>query len=200
MSDILKEWLIHQLGLEIHSVHPDNICYKFKNGFLIGKILQSYNVVSSLELLLLADEEDEEIKKSNFQYLNVWLKTINVSLDNDTVDGIISGETSVIYAFLYKLCLVLESPNNLNLTRYAKQVYKSFGSFEFLSFSDTHDNTNILKSFSSHKFISKDELSFCKTHRNYNLNTFYDELDEFERSLPEKLKRWSIRGDQSSTR
>lgn len=41
MSDVLREWLIHQLGSEAQSLHPNYLCSKFQNGVYFGKLLQS---------------------------------------------------------------------------------------------------------------------------------------------------------------
>ncbi|VVC27324.1 Hypothetical protein CINCED_3A004966 [Cinara cedri] len=208
MSDVLKEWLIHQLGLEVRPFHPDNICGKFQNGFLIGKILQSYNVVNSSDVLLLVDGKDEETKISNFRYVSVWLNAIKISLDSDTVNGIISGQRSVTFAFLYRLCFTLESPNNLNLTRHAIQVYNSFGSFDFLGISDTREQIYtpkpkhgiLMPFYYDDKYIDQNALSFFETSNEENLTALYGEINNFEHSLPEKLKSWSTRGDQTDIR
>jgi len=87
MNDILREWLVHQLGFEINSFHPNNVCSKFRNGVLIGRLLHNYNIVNLEEFTLLVNQEDEVIIKSNFRHLNVWLNTINIYLDIDTIDG-----------------------------------------------------------------------------------------------------------------
>lgn len=208
MSDVLKEWLIHQLGLEVRSFHPDNICEKFQNGILIGKILQSYNVVSYSDFLLLVDGENEEVKVSNFRHLSIWLNTINVSLDFDTINGIISGQRSVTYAFLYRLCFSLESPNNLNLTTHVKQVYTLFGSFDFLGISNTCEQNYILipkrdtlvQFYYGDKYVDQNALSFCETYNEKNLATLHGEIEEFDHRLQEKLKSWLARGDQSDIR
>lgn len=200
MSDILREWLIHQLRLD--SLHPKSICSRFQNGVLIGKLLRNYNIVSSKDVSQLINEDDEEIKKMNFHHLKVWLNLINISLDNDTIDGIISGQKSTIFGFLYRLCFQLESPNNLNLIAHAKQLYESIGSYSFLNNSNTFKDNSINlphKKLHSQKCITYDicpGIEKCDGRR----NTIFDKINDFECSLSRKLHSWSIRGDQSCMR
>lgn len=206
MNNLLKEWLIHQLGLEVNFSHPNNLCSKFQNGVLIGKLLQNYNVVSLTNFSLLQNQEDETTKVSNFEHLKVWLSSINISLDDDTVNGIISGKRSATFGFLYRLCFFLECPNSLNLIRPIKQS-ESFENFDliniphkrekkFIDFTNKKDQSNkntILSSINVNKlshFEKSDEI----------LSILYDEINQFESSLPEKLNNWMARGDTSSTR
>lgn len=201
MSDTLREWLIHQLGLEVHSLHPNNLCSKFQNGVFIGKLLQNYNIVDLKELSMLVNREDEEAKKSNFQHIKVWLNMINISLDNDTIDGIMSGQRSVIFGFLYVLCFQLESPNSLNLIKYAKQSYTSLGSFDFSEVPRILAGTTVTDSSyekQQQQFAINASPILKKSNR--NPSTLYDDVNEFERSLPVILSTWSARGDQSCIR
>jgi len=202
MGDILREWLIHQLGLEVHSPHPNNLCSKFQNGVFIGKLLQNYNVVDSKELSMLVDREDEEAKKSNFQHIKMWLNMINVPLDNDTIGGIMSGQRSVIYGFLYALCFHLESPNSLNLIKYAKQSYTALGSFDFSEvpsiLAETTETDSSYEKLQQKFTINNASPISKKTNR--RPNTLYDDVNKFERSLPVILNTWNARGDQSCIR
>lgn len=199
MSDILREWLMHQLGVELHSLHPNNLCSKFQNGVFIGKLLQNYNIVSSNDFSLLIDQEDEEIKISNFRYLKPWLNIINILLDDDTINGIISGRRSVIFGFLYKLCFILEDPNNLNLNEHAKKLYKSFGNVDILDSSNIPRKLIINAPYG--KLYNNIDGSFESPNKSIgNLKTLYDEINEFEGSLPMKLDCWNVRGDQSCAR
>lgn len=204
MTDLLREWLIHQLGSEVQCLKPDKLCCKFQNGVLIGKLLQNYNCLNSKYLSLLIDRDDKETKKSNFRHLKEWLNSINISLDDDTVNGIICGESSAIFGLLYRLCFTLECPNNLNLIEHAKQVYTSFGSFEFIGVSNTK-RKNVLhlpyddpRCASRKCKITNTLLSSEKSQNKRNL--IYDKIDEFECSLSAKLNSWAARGDHSDTR
>lgn len=200
MSDVLREWLIHQLGVELHSLHPNNLCSKFQNGVFIGKLLLNYNIVDSKDFSLLINQEDEEIKISNFQYLKTWLNMINILLDDDTVNGIITGRRSIIFAFLYKLCFILEDPNNLNLNEHVKQLNKSFENVDILNNSNLSKKAILNVSHGKH-YNDVDNIS-CKLPKKSikHLKTLYDEITEFEDSLPMKLNCWNARGDQSCAR
>lgn len=204
MSDILREWLIHQLGSEVQSLHPNYICSKFQNGVLIGKILKNYNIVSLKDFSLLVNQDDETIKISNFQHLKMWLNMINFTLDSDTVNGFISGRRSVIFGFLYKLCFLLECPYNLILIGHAKQLYKSFKNFSFLSVSKTPKNIVInfpyKLQYNDRKRTTNNSIlpSFTKSYA--NLNTLFDKINKFECNLSIKLNSWNARGDQSCNR
>jgi len=192
MSNILREWLIHQLGVEVNSLHPNNLSSKFQNGMLIGKILQNYGIMSSKDFSLLVDQEDEVIKKSNFQHLKMWLNMLHIPLDDDTVTGIIRGESSVIFAFLYKLCFLLECPNNLNIIGHAKKLYKSIGNYDFshrLFTSGKIINSPYNKQLNQNKINTKS----AKTHED-------DNIANFECSLSRKINRWTARGYQSCYR
>lgn len=197
MSDILKEWLIHQLGLD--SLNPKSICSKFQNGVLIGKLLQNYNVVSPNDFSQLINEDGEDIKMSNFQHIKVWLNLINISLDNDTINGIISGQRSIIFGFLYRLCFKLESPNSLNLIRHAIQIYESIGSFSFLNNSNTRKDITIKLPNKNLHSITYNKSPYVERCNGIG-NTFYDKINDFECSLTKILNSWNIRGDQSCTR
>ncbi|XP_015363135.1 PREDICTED: uncharacterized protein LOC107161292 [Diuraphis noxia] len=196
MSNILKEWLIHQLGVEVNSLHPNNLSSKFQNGMLIGKILQNYGIISSQDFSLLVDQEDEVIKKSNFQHLKMWLNILHIPLDNDTVTGIICGESSVILAFLYKLCFLLECPNNLNIIGHAKKLYKSIGNYDFSHRLFTPGkivNFPFNKPLNQNRINKKSNEDLSMLNENYN-------IANFECSLSLKINRWTARGYQSCNR
>lgn len=204
MSDILKKWLVHQLGLEAHSLYSNGLCSKFQNGVFIGKILQNYNVVDSKELSMLVDRDDEEAKISNFRHIKTWLNMINVSLDNDTVDGMMSGQISEIVGFFYVLCFHLESPDSLNLIRYAKQLYSSLGSFDFLGVTSRSHAETAANVFSYEKkrqeFTDNNNASAILKKSSTRTTRLCDEIDRFERNLPAILNSWNARGDQSCIR
>ncbi|XP_022183115.1 uncharacterized protein LOC111042724 [Myzus persicae] len=197
MSSLLREWLIHQLGVEVNSLHPNNLSSKFQNGMFIGKILQNYGIMSSKDFSLLVDEEDEVIKKSNFRHLKMWLNVLHIPLDNDTVNGIICGESSVIFAFLYKLCFLLECPNNLNIIGHARKLYKSLGNYDFSHRSFTPGR---IANFPNNK--QKLNQKTIGSKFNENLSTLYenDRLAYFECSLSGKINAWTARGYQSCNR
>jgi len=197
-NNILRKWLIHQLGVDIHSLHPNNLSLKFQNGILFGKILRNYDIVSSKDFSQLVDQEDEVIKKSNFRHLKMWLNTLNdISLDNDTVTGIICGESSVIFAFLYKLYFFFESPNNLNIIGHAKKLYKSLRNYDFSHNLFTHGKISDFP-------FKKQQLNQKRNNKksNGNVSTLYehDKIVYFQCSLPEKINRWTARGHQSCNR
>jgi hypothetical protein len=199
MSDVLREWLIHQLGVELHSLHPNNVCSKFQNGVFIGKLLQNYNIVDSNDFSLLINQEDEEIKISNFRYLKTWLNMINILLDDDTVNGIITGRRSVIFGFLYKLCFILEDPNNLNLNEHVKKICISFGNVDI---SDNSISKKAIFNVTHGKPYNHVDNINGKSPKIsiINVKTLYDEINEFEGSLPMKLACWNTRGDRSCAR
>lgn len=202
MSDVLREWLIHQLGLEIPSLQPQNLCSKFQNGVLIGKLLQNYDVISAKDFALLANQDDEESKTSNFRHLETWLNKINMPLDSDTVDGIMSGVRSVIFGFLYKLCFDLESPKKLNLIGQGKQLFKSLGDLDFPYISNTPENT--VNEFTYKKQSRSREpivdKSTCREKSEEKINKLCDKINKFQSSLPAKVDSWDSRGDQSCIR
>lgn len=204
MNSLLKEWLIHQLGLEVNFLHPNNISSKFQNGVLIGKLLQNYNVMSLTDFSLLQSQEDETTKVSNFEHIKVWLNTINILLDDDTVNGIISGKSSALFGLLYRLCFILECPNSLNLIGHVKQS-QSFENVDLIP----HKRENIFIDFSYKKELhnKKPIISSININKlsNYEksdeiLSILYDQINQFENSLPEKLNNWMARGDKSCTR
>lgn len=197
----MKEWLIHQLGSEVQSLHPNILCSTFQNGVLIGKLLENYYFVDENDLARLIDRDDEAAKTSNFEHIKSWLNTIDITLDDDTVNGIVSGQRPVIIGFLYRLCFALESPNKLNLNACAKQTTDdSVGSFEF---SDTLSvpETRVVD-FPYGQWLASDSSSSlsCSDQPGKKPNAFYDKINEFERSLPEKLDSGKARGDQSFIR
>lgn len=204
MNDLLREWLIHQLGPEVQCFHPDELCSKFQNGVFIGKLLQNYNCLHPKYVSLLIDQDDENSKRNNFRHLKEWLKTINISLDNETVDGIITGQRSAIFGLLYMLCFTLECPNKLNLIEHAKHVYSSYGSFEYLGVSNTKIKNVLPLPYDDHasrkcNITSNKTFLPCEKSRKIR-NLIYDKIDEFECGLSAKLNSWAARGDHSDTR
>lgn len=203
MSDVLKKWLIHQLGSEAQSLHPNDLCSTFQNGVCIGKLLQNYNIINLKEFTQLVNQEDELTKISNFQHLKTWLNMINISLDDDTINGIITGQRTVIYGFLYRLCFCLESPKHLNLIGHGKQLYNSLGSFDFSGSSNKPKNVKINFSYKeeedSQKCKSNNKSSSTKKSEK-KVNQIYDEINDFECSLSVKMDNWNAKGDQSCTR
>jgi len=194
---MLREWLIHQLGVEVNSLHPNNLSSKFQNGIFIGKILQNYGIMSSKDFSLLVDQEDEVIKKSNFRHLKIWLNKLHIPLDNDTVTRIICGESSVIFAFLYKLCFLLECPNNLNIIGHSKKLYKSLGNYDFSHRLFTHGR---IVNFPYNKQQINPKSIDTKFNENRNMQYENDRIAYFECSLSRKINRWTARGYQSCNR
>lgn len=206
MNNLLKEWLIHQLGLEVNFPHPNNLSSKFQNGILIGKLLQNYNVVSSTDFSLLQNQEDEATKVSNFEHLKVWLSTINISLDDDTVNEIISGNLSSTFGLLYRLCFFLECPNSLNLIGPIKQS-QSFENFDLIDIPNKREKTFIDFTYKKEQCNKNTIISSININKlpyfeksDEILSVLYDEINQFESSLPEKLNNWMARGDTSCTR
>lgn len=200
----MKEWLVHQLGLEVGSLRPDNVCRMFRNGFLIGKILAGYDAVNARELSLLVDAHDDGTRNSNFRHLGAWLDAIGVPLDADTAGGIASGRGPTVYAFLYTLCFALENPNRLNLTGHVRRVCASFGSFDFLGVSGARPRHRAAlpappPSRGSQPY-ARDYASESGRTRRDDLAALLGEINEFGRGLPETMRNWSTRGDRSCTR
>jgi len=201
-GDILKEWLVHQLGAEVRSLRPDYLCAVFRNGVLIGELLRNYQVVDEDDCSRLVDRHDEATKQANFAHIKSWLTATGVvALDNDTVDGITSGRWPATIGFLYRLCFALENPNELNLAGCAGQAPRHAAGTP-PGVPDAPDAPVAADGPPGPRRFSTGGDSWSARDRRPRGRTdaFHDRIAEFERGLPGLLANGLARGDRSCVR
>lgn len=113
MAEILKEWLSERLQRPI-SWEANEFGDIMKNGYMIGSILNSYNVINEDKYLLLKSSSVPEDIKSNWKYLIAWLADIDVNLNASELESIMDGKGSAILRLFYQMFLNLDKRDRTN--------------------------------------------------------------------------------------
>jgi len=203
-SNLLNEWLVHQLGMEVPSLRPASLCSMFRNGVLIGKLLRNSYVVTDDEYSLLVDRDDDDaIVRANFERLRAWLAAVDLPLDAGTVDGIMAGRRPDVVGFLYRLCTVLEDPNRLHTVQRAKRTFDELVEADFLAPPDdvSGRREQRLAFPVCDDYASPPSTTVVgKRRRGRDADALFEKIGEFERDLPGKLDGYKTRGDRSCAR
>ncbi|GLC51118.1 hypothetical protein PLESTB_000467700 [Pleodorina starrii] len=111
MSDLLRTWLVEELGLPI----SDNLERDFASGYLFGQLLNKYNLQPDVEHFDSKRMPDSII--NNYTRLQPTFKRLGVHLDTRVVNMLIREEAGVAPRLLYSIKQNVASLNK-SLTKF----------------------------------------------------------------------------------
>ncbi|XP_055079908.1 sperm flagellar protein 2-like [Periophthalmus magnuspinnatus] len=110
MSYILCRWLNTELRLS-QVVGPKTFARDFSNGYLIGEILQKYDLQTDFDMF--SKDDNKSSKANNFSRLKPTLQMIGISLDETTVQELMEVKQSVALHLIYTLYVALKNKNKI---------------------------------------------------------------------------------------
>ncbi|XP_072394484.1 sperm flagellar protein 2-like [Diabrotica undecimpunctata] len=120
MAEIVTQWIQEKLGVLV-SLNPEVFCDVTRDGYLLSKILRSYEIINEDQLYLIQKSEFKDICLSNFQnYLIHWLKPINIHLENEDIMNIVEGKKLASLSLFYRTFLELHEKDCLTFVAKSK--------------------------------------------------------------------------------
>lgn len=170
MFNILQEWLTSKLGINnCWNLNFDNVGERFKDGVLLARLLQKYQVIPNCYI--------KDFKKTNYystclrniQNITLWLKIINILIEEDVIHEIASGQSLAVIKLLYELHLkfeVLEQSHlcdiNIRKIELINNNITIFCKSNNLSIKSNQDEKNLKeRTFNINKEIFKGLSLFC---------------------------------------
>ncbi|XP_057184301.1 sperm flagellar protein 2 isoform X3 [Triplophysa rosa] len=119
MSGIICEWLNAELRLS-KVVAPVSLSRDFANGFLIGEILNRFELQDDFHLF--SKHSTPNAKLNNFTRLEPTLHLLGVPFDLSMSRAVMQGKQGAVTNLLYQLYIVLQKKKRSRLTATAMQV------------------------------------------------------------------------------
>ncbi|XP_030647562.1 sperm flagellar protein 2 [Chanos chanos] len=113
MSDILCRWLNSELRLS-KVVDPCSITRDFANGYLIGEILNKYQLQDDFDQF--SKSSTANAKLNNFTRIEPTLQLLGIPFDVGTARALIQGEQGAATRLLYQLFVTLQRKKRSGLT------------------------------------------------------------------------------------
>ncbi|KAG5329688.1 SPEF2 protein, partial [Acromyrmex heyeri] len=120
MADTLKEWLRTRLGT-IMDLTPETFGRYARDGTLLAQILHSYDIINSNQLSTIAPTRDPALSRVNLRTLQIWLKLINVTLNEKCINDISKDKGAASLQLFYKVYLSLEGKDRLHFIALQKE-------------------------------------------------------------------------------
>ena len=123
MARLIVEWLNEEIVLsrQIYSLEED-----FKDGYLLGELLNRYNQQPDFNKFL--DKGNPDAKINNFCLLENTMRKIGIQFNSKTAIDIMAGKIGVMKNLLYELRTVLEritkSSKQLKMPKNVSQLHK----------------------------------------------------------------------------
>lgn len=125
MLQIIQEWLMDSLGLIIDFKKID-FGKRVKDGYLIGQVLCSFEVISKEELALIKPTEDRETAMNTFMnYILIWLGKLDIHLKDVELEDLLDGRGRVAINLFYELYLALQNKSKLHMIAQKRIIQKS---------------------------------------------------------------------------
>ncbi|XP_028142518.1 sperm flagellar protein 2-like [Diabrotica virgifera virgifera] len=120
MAEVVSQWIQEKLGVLV-SLNPEVFCDVTRDGYLLSKILRSYEIINEDQLSLIQRAEIKDICLSNFQnYLVHWLKPINIHLEDEDIANITEGKKLASLSIFYRAFLELHEKDCLTFIAKSK--------------------------------------------------------------------------------
>jgi len=87
MADVLRDWLRSTLGIFM-DLNPDMFGRYTRDGTLLAQILHNYGIISKSQLSTIVQTHDATLSRVNLRSLRIWLKLINVTLSDSSLNDI----------------------------------------------------------------------------------------------------------------
>ncbi|XP_028269778.1 sperm flagellar protein 2 [Parambassis ranga] len=112
MTDILCRWLNHDLQLS-KAVDPSSFAKDFSTGYLIGEVLQKYQLQNDFSIFT---KKDTSVSKlNNFTRLQPTLRLLGISFDINTAQDLMQEKQGVATRLLYQLYISLEKKKKADI-------------------------------------------------------------------------------------
>ncbi|KAK7163991.1 hypothetical protein R3I94_002650 [Phoxinus phoxinus] len=119
MSDIICQWLNSELQLS-KVVEPYSFARDFANGFLIGEILNRYELQEDFHLF--TKQSTANAKLNNFTRIEPTLQLLGVPFDLGNAKAVMQGRHGAATHLLYQLYILLQKKKKSGLTATAMEV------------------------------------------------------------------------------
>lgn len=183
MSAVLKKWLAGRLGV-IYDMRPEFFGAHVSDGTVLAKLLLSYNIIHFQLSRDIVETKNEAAKLNNLRLLKVWLDFIGVTVDDEMLRQLASGNGHVAIALFYQLFFCLEGKDCLHfMAREAKKDNLTVlnSRFQVEKVDETPE-----KSLS---FISEDELKRIPSQKMQMLQKFEEQYTSIlQQSQPAQPK------------
>lgn len=109
MFNILQEWLTNKLGINnCWNLNFNNVGERFKDGVLLARLLQKYQVIPDCYIQDFKITNYYTVCLRNIKNINLWLKFMNILIEDDVIHEIASGQSLAVTKLLYELYLKFE--------------------------------------------------------------------------------------------
>ncbi|XP_036382781.1 sperm flagellar protein 2 [Megalops cyprinoides] len=119
MSDILCQWINSELRLS-KPVDPSSFARDFSSGYLIGKLLQKYQLQDDFDQFSKSSTANSRL--NNFTRLEPTLQLLGVSFDLGMAQAVMQERQGAATRLLYQLYIVLQKKRRLGLTGTAMET------------------------------------------------------------------------------
>lgn len=121
MFNLLQEWLINKLGINnCWNLNFNNVGERFKDGVLFARLLQIYQVIPDCYIQDFKTTNHYTACLRNIKNINLWLKLMNILIEDDVIHEIANGQSLAVTKLLYELYLKFEMleqshPHDINI-------------------------------------------------------------------------------------
>ncbi|XP_067295685.1 sperm flagellar protein 2 isoform X2 [Pseudorasbora parva] len=119
MSDIICQWLNSEIQLS-KVVEPYSFARDFANGYLIGEILNRYELQEDFHLF--SKQSTANAKLNNFTRIEPTLQLLGVPFDLAMAKAVMQGRHGAATHLLYQLYILLQKKKKSGLTATAMEV------------------------------------------------------------------------------
>lgn len=127
MTDVIKNWIERRLGI-IFDISSPNFPTNIRDGRLVAKLLYTYDVIDKQQLNQIYKSIDPVQIQENFKHIQIWLKSINITVDDDI--NLFGHNGSYTLKLLYQIYLVLQEQSKLNFATSRKKNEQLAGNYK----------------------------------------------------------------------
>lgn len=121
MTEIIEEFIRNRLNRGVNFADIEKHV-RLCSGSIIAELLCSYKIISLNDYLLIATSTDAEIIARNYEHIRTWLLAINIEIDEECYNELISCTGSAILYLLYELYLTLNDKCYLKNKLYSVKI------------------------------------------------------------------------------
>lgn len=109
MFNILEQWLTHKLGIDnCLNLNFSNIGKRFKDGILFAHLLKKYQIIPDCYGNNFKKTNLYAVCLRNMKNVNLWLKLLDIIIEDYVIHEIASGQSLAITKLLYQLYFKFE--------------------------------------------------------------------------------------------
>jgi len=192
MFALLEKWLTNQLGDYIDSeLSLSNVGEKFKDGVLFARLLHKYGAIPDRDVYALRRTRFYAPSLINVKKLNVWLKPLDIAIDECVVQDIARGQPFAVTRLLFRLYFKLEAVNRHQICVYDPGAFERLASVDDVDDrctsispnSDDDDDEDYLKS----AYRSRSTVGLARHDTDCLYNAFSNCANDGERWLKDEF-------------